>query len=86
MLEIPNLPGGIVGTLTGGLSNVNLGFYVVHNIMGHSCRAPRLKTLKRPWSGDEMPYPKKRIHLPVIWSPEDVACLVDAALSWPPSK
>jgi len=26
-----------------------------------------LRTLKRPWSGDEMPYPKKRIHLPVIW-------------------
>jgi integrase len=38
-----------------------------------------LKTLKRPWSGDEMPYPKKRIHLPVIWSPEEVACLIDAA-------
>jgi site-specific recombinase XerD len=38
-----------------------------------------LKTLKRPWSGDEMPYPKKKIHLPVIWSPEEVACLIDAA-------
>ena len=38
-----------------------------------------LKTLKRPWTGDEMPYPKKRIHLPVIWSPEEVACLIDAA-------
>jgi site-specific recombinase XerD len=37
------------------------------------------KTLKRPWSGDEMPYPKKKIHLPVIWSPEEVARLIDAA-------
>jgi integrase/recombinase XerD len=39
-----------------------------------------LRTLRRPWSGDEMPYPKKKIHLPVIWSPEEVACLIDAAL------
>ena len=38
-----------------------------------------LKTLKRPWSGNEIPCPKKRIHLPVIWSPEEVACLIDAA-------
>jgi site-specific recombinase XerD len=37
-----------------------------------------IKMLKRPW-GEEMPYPKKRIHLPVIWSPEEVACLIDAA-------
>ncbi|MBZ5626320.1 MAG: hypothetical protein LAQ69_47695 [Acidobacteriia bacterium] len=26
-----------------------------------------------------MPYPKKKIHLPVIWSPEEVACLIEAA-------
>src|ERR1039457_3364589 len=26
-----------------------------------------------------MPFPKKKIHLPVIWSPEEVACLIDAA-------
>ena len=37
------------------------------------------KVLKRPWDGDEMPYPKKRIHLPVIWSPEEVTSLIDAA-------
>src|SRR5262252_5848875 len=37
------------------------------------------KVLKRPWDGDEMPYPKKRIHLPIIWSPEEVASLIDAA-------
>ena len=37
------------------------------------------KVLKRPWDGDDMPYPKKRIHLPVIWSPEEIASLIDAA-------
>ena len=37
------------------------------------------KVLKRPWDGDEMPYPKKKIHLPVIWSPEEVTSLIDAA-------
>jgi site-specific recombinase XerD len=37
------------------------------------------KVLKRPWDGDEIPYPKKRIHLPIIWSPEEVTSLIDAA-------
>jgi len=37
-----------------------------------------IKMLKRPW-GDEMPYPKKKFHLPVIWSPEEVASLIEAA-------
>jgi site-specific recombinase XerD len=40
-----------------------------------------LKTLKRPWYGDEMPYPKKKIHLPVIWSPEEVSRLIESAHS-----
>ena len=40
-----------------------------------------LKTLKRPWHGDEMPYPKKKIHLPVIWSPEEVSRLIESARS-----
>jgi len=40
-----------------------------------------LKTLKRPWYGDEMPYPKKKIHLPVIWSPEEVSRLIESARS-----
>jgi hypothetical protein len=26
-----------------------------------------------------MPYPKKKIHLPIIWSPEEVATLIEAA-------
>lgn len=38
-----------------------------------------IKTLKRPWRGDEMPYPKKRIHLPVIWSPDEVSRLIESA-------
>jgi integrase/recombinase XerD len=37
------------------------------------------KVLKRPSDGDDMPYPKKKIHLPIIWSPEEVASLIDAA-------
>ncbi len=37
------------------------------------------KVLKRPWSEDEMPYPKKKIRLPVIWGPEEVTSLIDAA-------
>jgi site-specific recombinase XerD len=37
------------------------------------------KVLKRPWDGEDMPYPKKKIHLPIIWSPEEVAGLIDAA-------
>ena len=38
-----------------------------------------LTVLNRPWRGHEMPYPKKDIRLPVIWSPEEVARLIDAA-------
>jgi site-specific recombinase XerD len=38
-----------------------------------------LKALKRPWRSEEMPFPKKRIHLPVIGSPDEVGHLIDAA-------
>ena len=38
-----------------------------------------LKILKKPWRGHEMPYPKKSLHLPVIWSQEEMARLIDAA-------
>jgi site-specific recombinase XerD len=37
------------------------------------------RVLKRPGDGDDMPYPKKKFHLPVIWSPAEVASLIDAA-------
>jgi site-specific recombinase XerD len=37
------------------------------------------KVLNKPWRGHEMPYPKKSIRLPVIWSPDEVALLINAA-------
>jgi site-specific recombinase XerD len=37
------------------------------------------KVLNKSWRGHEMPYPKKSIHLPVIWSPDEIARLIDAA-------
>jgi integrase/recombinase XerD len=39
-----------------------------------------IKTLKKPWSVEETPYPKKRFHLPVILSQEEVARLIESAL------
>jgi integrase/recombinase XerD len=46
--------------------------------------APRffyVKTLKKTWSIAETPYPKKAFHLPAILSREEVARLIDAALT-----
>src|SRR5216684_2274580 len=40
-----------------------------------------VKTLKKAWSITETPYPKKAIHLPTILSQEEVARLIDAALT-----
>ena len=37
------------------------------------------KVLKRPGDVDDMPYPKKKFHLPIIWSPDEVARLIEAA-------
>lgn len=39
-----------------------------------------VKTLRRSWNIEETPYPKKRIHLPVILSQDEVARLIEAAL------
>ena len=38
-----------------------------------------IKTLKKAWSVDETPYPKRVIRLPKIFSPEEVAQLIDSA-------
>jgi len=38
-----------------------------------------VKTLKRPWSLAETPYPKKRLRLPTILSQEEVARLIESA-------
>lgn len=40
-----------------------------------------IKTLKRAWSIAETPYPKWVLHLPTILSQEEVAQLIDAALT-----
>jgi site-specific recombinase XerD len=39
-----------------------------------------IKTLKKGWSVEETPYPKKRLHLPVILSQDEVARLIQSAL------
>src|ERR1700733_1446575 len=38
-----------------------------------------VKMLKRPWSVEETPYPKKRMRLPVILSRDEVARLIESA-------
>src|SRR6204780_4789164 len=40
-----------------------------------------VKTLKKTWSIAETPYPKKGVHLPAILSREEVARLINAALT-----
>ena len=40
-----------------------------------------IKTLKKTWSIAETPYPKRAFHLPTILSREEVARLIDAALT-----
>ena len=37
--------------------------------------------LKRPWTIEDTPYPKKRFRLPVVLSQEEVARLIEAALT-----
>ena len=38
-----------------------------------------IKTLKKSWNIEETPYPKKRFHLPVILSQDEVAHLIESA-------
>ena len=38
-----------------------------------------LTVLNKPWHGRELPYPKKSMRLPVIWSPDEVTRLIEAA-------
>jgi integrase len=40
-----------------------------------------VKTLRRPWNADETPYPRKVVNLPVILSREEVAHLIDSAVT-----
>ena len=39
-----------------------------------------IKTLRKVWSVEETPYPKKRFHLPVILSPDELGRLIESAL------
>ena len=40
-----------------------------------------VKMLKRSWTPGDIPFPKKRIRLPVIWSPDEVAQLINSAIT-----
>ena len=40
-----------------------------------------IQTIKKAWSVADTPYPKKARHLPSILSPEEVALLIDSALT-----
>jgi integrase/recombinase XerD len=40
-----------------------------------------LKFLRRPWNSEDIPSPKKRIHLPVIWSRDEVSRLIESAVT-----
>src|SRR3974390_1365866 len=40
-----------------------------------------IQTLKRAWSAAKTPYPKKVLKLPIILSQEEVARLIDSALT-----
>jgi integrase/recombinase XerD len=54
------------------------------NTVGQHLAALRffyIKTLKKAWSITETPYPKRAEHLPTILSQEEVAQLIDAALT-----
>jgi integrase/recombinase XerD len=52
-------------------------------VTNHLCalRFFYIQTLKQPWSIADTPYPKKAHRLPTILSPEEVARLIDAALT-----
>jgi hypothetical protein len=52
-------------------------------VTNHLCalRFFYIQTLKKPWSIADTPYPKKAHRLPTILSQEEVARLIDAALT-----
>ena len=60
------------------ISDRKLSGNTVNQMVG-ALRFFYLTVLNKPWRGHEMPYPKKSIRLPVIWSPDEVARLIDAA-------
>jgi integrase/recombinase XerD len=60
------------------LSDRKLSGNTVNQMVG-ALRFFYLTVLNKPWRGHELPYPKKSVRLPVIWSAEEIARLIDAA-------
>ncbi len=60
------------------VSDRKLSGNTVNQVVG-ALRFFYFKALNKPWRGHELPYPKKTARLPVIWSTEEVARLIDAA-------
>ena len=60
------------------MSDRKLSGSTVNQMVG-AMRFFYLTVLNKPWRGHELPYPKKTVRLPVIWSPDEVAQLIDAA-------
>ncbi len=60
------------------VSDRKLSGNTVNQVVG-ALRFFYFKALNKPWRGHELPYPKKTPRLPVIWSPDEVARLIDAA-------
>lgn len=60
------------------ISDRKLSGNTVNQVVG-ALRFFYFKALNKPWRGHELPYPKKTARLPVIWSPEEIARLIDAA-------
>src|SRR5215510_10952621 len=60
------------------ISDRKLSGNTVNQMVG-ALRFFYLTVLNKPWRGHELPYPKKSTHLPVIWSGEEIARLIDAA-------
>jgi hypothetical protein len=72
-------PGAFDVGLTSAPSKILLATLRARRINSARSRFARtFKTLKKSWSVEETPYPKKRFHLPVILSQEEVARLIES--------
>lgn len=60
------------------MSDRELSGNTVNQVVG-ALRFFYFKALNKPWRGHELPYPKKTARLPVIWSAEEIARLIEAA-------
>ena len=67
------------------ISDRKLSGNTVNQMVG-ALRFFYLTVLNKPWRGHEMPYSKKNVRLPVIWSPDEVARLIDGRRLTGPSS